>query len=155
LELRERLLERAVADARRQPEHAVLGRGRDHRDMSAQALVVVVAAVGELDPEVLAWREVEMLAAEVEDDQLRPLGDLPLLLDRRAHRTVSVANRAEPSRGEPFLRSAGTFFGMRRRGSMVACIAVLTAVCATAAFAAGAPPQAVKVQITFTGKGGG
>jgi hypothetical protein len=60
----------------------------------AQALVVVVAAVRQLDPEVLAGAEVEHLALEVEDDEERPLRDLPLLLDHRAH-----AGRLYPTRG--------------------------------------------------------
>ena len=51
---RQRLLERGVAEPRREPDDAALGRRGRERDVAAQALLVVVAAVRQLDPEVRA-----------------------------------------------------------------------------------------------------
>ena len=86
LELGERALEGAVPKARAEPEHATLGRRGDDRDVAAWPLVVVVGRVEQLDPEVLARREVDLLALKVENDQKRSLRDLPLLFDSRSHR---------------------------------------------------------------------
>ena len=72
LQLRERPLERAVADPGREPQHAALGRRRHDRDVAAKALLVVMAPVGQLDPEVLPGLEVDLLAAQVEDASTVP-----------------------------------------------------------------------------------
>src|SRR5262249_33485223 len=106
LQLGERLLERRVAQPRTEAEHALLGRRRRDGDVPAQALLVLVAAVGQLDPEVLPRAEVDPLAVEVEDDEQRPLRDLPALLPERAHagrlsppprQSVSTASAGAPS----------------------------------------------------------
>ena len=86
LELGQRALEGGVAQARAEPEHPALGRRGDDADVPPRALLVVVGRVEQLDPEVLAGREVDLLALEVEDDQQGPFRDLPLLFDSRAHR---------------------------------------------------------------------
>src|SRR5262249_7354177 len=50
-----------------------------------ETLLVLVATVGELDPEVLPGAEVDLRTVEIEDDEQRPLRDLAGLLDERAH----------------------------------------------------------------------
>jgi hypothetical protein len=57
----------------------------------ARALLVVVRRVEELDPEVLARRELDVLSAEVERDEEGSLRDLALLLDRCLHQFSLVA----------------------------------------------------------------
>ena len=83
LELGERPLEGGVAQPRREPDDAVVGRRGDERDVAAQPLLVRVAAVGQLDPEVGAGPEVGVVLDREEDEQ-RALRDLPLLGDGRA-----------------------------------------------------------------------
>jgi hypothetical protein len=84
-QLDERPLERRVAEAGAEAEHAALRRRRDHGDVSPRSLLVVVRRIEQLDPEVLAGAEVDLRALQVEEDEQRPLRHLPLLLDQRAH----------------------------------------------------------------------
>ncbi len=67
--LGERPLERGVAQARAETEHAALVRRRDDGDVPARALLVVVWRVEKGDPEVLARLEVDLAAEQVEDDE--------------------------------------------------------------------------------------
>ena len=69
-----------------------LGRGGDERDVAAKALLVLVAAIGQLDPEVVT-RPVSRVAVDGEEDEQRSLGDLPLLGDRRFHAESSRRKR--------------------------------------------------------------
>jgi hypothetical protein len=52
----------------------------------ARPFLVLVGRVEQLDPEVLAGGEVDVLSLQVEDDEQRALRDLALLLDERSHR---------------------------------------------------------------------
>jgi hypothetical protein len=51
----------------------------------AWPLFVLVRRIEQCDPEVLAGLEVDLTSEQVEDDQQRPLRDLPRFLDLRAH----------------------------------------------------------------------
>ena len=55
------------------------------RDVAPQPSFVVIADVGQLDPEVLARPEVDLFSEEVEDHEQRLFRDFLLLLDLRAH----------------------------------------------------------------------
>ena len=82
-----------------------LGRRSDDRDVSAQALVVVVAAVRQLDPEVVAG-PVGGVVVHREEHQQRPLRDLPLLCDGRAHVSRDRGRRAGSRRAGSAARAA-------------------------------------------------
>src|SRR5205085_8324096 len=75
---------------RAETEHARLRRRGDDADVPTRPALVDVRRVEQLDPEVLTGAERNLLAVEVEDDEQRPLRDLPLLLDCGPHMTPFV-----------------------------------------------------------------
>ena len=97
-ELRKRLLEGGVAEARADAEHAALGRRGDGGEVTAQAPLVLVSPVGQLDPEVLAGTVVDLLFLQVGDDEPCALRDLTGFLDERAHARRLLFQRGGPLR---------------------------------------------------------
>ena len=63
--------------------------------MAPKALLVLVAAVGQLDPEVVAGPVVGVVVDREEDEQ-RSLRDLPLLGDGRFHARESSPEKTKP-----------------------------------------------------------
>jgi hypothetical protein len=55
------------------------------RSSAASVVYKRQGRVEQSDPEILTRLEVDLLPEQVEDDQERPLRDLPLLLDDCAH----------------------------------------------------------------------
>ena len=53
--------------------------------MPPWTLLVLVGRVEERDPQILPRLEVDLSSEQVKDDEERPLRDLPLFLDLRAH----------------------------------------------------------------------
>ena len=102
-ELGERALEGRVAKACAEPEHVPLGRRGDDGDMPPRPFVVLVGRVEQLDPEVLAGGEVDLLPLQVEDDEQRALRDLALLLDERPHwrSNTQLGRERISTRGHP------------------------------------------------------
>src|SRR5438552_2439966 len=84
-QLGERSLERRLAEARAEAEHASLVRGGDDGDVAPQTALVLVFRLQQVDPEVLTGPKVHLFSVEVEDDEERLARDLPLFLDRRPH----------------------------------------------------------------------
>src|SRR3954454_22494456 len=83
--LRERALERGVAHARAEAEHATIVRRGEHRNVPPGPALVVVGWVEQGDPEVLPRREVDLSTKQVEHYEQSALRDLAPLLDPRQH----------------------------------------------------------------------
>ncbi len=83
--LGERALEGRVPQPRAEAQHSSLIRRGDDGDVPPQSPFVLVADVGKRYEEVLPGLEVDLLAEQIEGNEERPLRDLLLLLDPRAH----------------------------------------------------------------------